>query len=71
MTPKEKAEQIQKRFKDRGYTNDSEIKEMSLIVANEVTEQWEYVDAYLADLNGQLNPNLKYWYDVIDVLNAL
>lgn len=71
MTPKEKAEQIQKRFKDRGYTNDSEIKEMSLIVANEVTEQWEYVDTYLADLNGQLNPNLKYWYDVIDVLNAL
>jgi len=33
MTPKEKAEQIQKRFKDIGYTNDSEIKEMSLIVA--------------------------------------
>lgn len=71
MTPKEKAEQIQKRFKDRGYTNDSEIKELSLIVANEVVEQWEYVDTYLADLNGQLNPNLKYWYDVIDVLNAL
>jgi hypothetical protein len=71
MTPKEKAEQIQKRFKDRGYINDSEIKEMSLIVANEVTEQWEYVNTHLADLNGQLNPNLKYWYDVIAVLNAL
>ena len=71
MTPRGKAEQIQKRFKDIGYTNDSEIKEMSLIVVNEVTEQWEYVDTYLADLNGELNPNLKYWHDVIDVLNAL
>ena len=71
MTPKEKAEQIQKRFKDIGYTNDSEIKEMSLIVAKEVTGQWEYVDTYLANLNGELNPNLKYWYDVIDALNAI
>lgn len=44
---------------------------MSLIVANEVTAQWEYVDTYLADLDGQLNLNLNYWYDVIDVLNAL
>jgi len=71
MTPKEKAEQIQKRFKDRGYTNDNEIKEISLIVANEVTEQWEYINTYLGDLNGQLNPNLKYWYEVINVLNDL
>lgn len=71
MTPNEKAEQIVNRFKQRGYINEVEIKEMALIVANEVTEQWEYVDTYLADLGGQLNPNLKYWYEVLDCLNAL
>lgn len=71
MSPKEKAEQIMDRFRKRGYTNDSEIKEMALIVVNEVTEQWEYVDTYLADLGGEFNPNLKYWYEVINVLNSI
>jgi hypothetical protein len=70
MTPKEKAEQIKKRFKDRGYTNEVEIKEMSLIVVNEVVEQWELIDTYLKDGNGELNPNLRYWYGVIDVING-
>lgn len=71
MTPKEKVEQILNHFRDLGYTNEKEIKEMSLIVANEVTEQWEYIDTYLADLGGQLNPNLKYWYEVINIINDL
>lgn len=69
MAPKEKAEQIVNRFKARGYTNEEEIREMSLIVVNEVTEQWEYIDTYLADWGGKLTPNLKYWYEVIDFLN--
>lgn len=48
MTPKEKSEQIQKRFKNRGYTNDAEIKEMSLIVARLFEKE---IDAHLAYQN--------------------
>jgi hypothetical protein len=69
MTPKEKAQQIVNRFKDIGYVNKSQLQKLSLVVANEVTEQWEYVDTYLSDMKGDLNPNLKYWYEVINILN--
>ena len=65
----EKSEQIINRFKQKGYINDNEIKEMALIVASEVIEQCEYIDTYLADRQGELNPNLKYWYEVFDCLN--
>jgi hypothetical protein len=38
--------------------------ELALIAVDEVIEQWDYLDTYLGDGNGELNPNLKYWYDV-------
>lgn len=34
------------------------------MVCDEIIEQWEYIDTYLADFGGELNPNLRYWYDV-------
>ena len=63
MTPKEKAEQlIDKHYAISGQPRFS--KGYALITVNEVIEQWEYINTYLADGRGELNPNLKYWYEV-------
>lgn len=44
--------------------------ELALIAVEEIIEQWEYLDIYIADGNGQLNPNLKYWYDVREYIKT-
>ena len=57
---------------NEGMTLPIEIsKKIALIAVNEVIQQWEYIDAYLADLGGKLNPNLKYWYDVKSEIEKL
>jgi len=61
---------VQKR-PDRVDDTDRTAKQCTLIAVNEIIEQWDYIDTYLADDNGGLNPNLKYWYDVRTVVNAL
>ena len=43
-------------------------KDICLYICKEVVEQWEYVDTHLADLGGELNPNLKYWNEVKTIL---
>ena len=50
-------------IKDKMY-DEEEAKNCALICVSEIVEQWEYVDTYLGDLGGKLNPNLKYWYEV-------
>jgi hypothetical protein len=78
MTPKEKAEWLldemsKQTYEYQPYAGANYIKEeigyeagkkCAIIAINEIIKQWEYIDAYLADLNGELNPNLKYWYEV-------
>ena len=64
MTPKQKSEQIIKTFKNKGYSDPSEINILSLILIDEVIGQWEYIDTYLSDFRGVFNPNLKFWYSV-------
>lgn len=77
MTPKEKAQKIFDLYDDISWTEkvtgcgdvelflpDEIVKKFGLIAINEVIEQWDYVDTYLADLGGELNPNLRYWYEV-------
>ena len=71
MTSKEKAEELINKFVDIViYDNCSEepLKYLqiraALICVEEIIDQWEYIDTYLADLGGKLNPNLKYWYEV-------
>ena len=56
--------------KDRSHRwwNSKRVAENTI---NEVIEQWTYIDTYLADLNGELNPNLKYWLDVKTELSLL
>ena len=39
-------------------------RECAYIALNEIIDQWEYINIYLADGSGELNPDLKYWYEV-------
>ena len=48
-----------------------QVKQCALICVEEIIGQWEYIDTYLADLNGELDPNLKYWYNVKKELEKL
>jgi len=36
----------------------------AIVAVDEIIEQWDYIDTYLGDGRGELNPNLKYWYEV-------
>lgn len=65
MTAKEKATYlVDKYYNSMGCLAMDEAIICALIAVNEIIEQWEYVDIYIADLCGELNPNLKYWYEV-------
>ena len=41
-----------------------EAKRCALVAVQEIILQWDYIDTYIADLKGALNPNLKYWLQV-------
>lgn len=41
-----------------------EAKRCALLAVQEIILQWDYIDTYIADLKGALNPNLKYWLQV-------
>ena len=73
MEPKEKAKKLYSKFLNysEGSNEDWNTKQCALICIEEIISQWEYIDTYLADLNGELNPNLKYWYNVKEELEKL
>lgn len=81
MTPKEKATSIYNQHYVLLLEADSDIsqevlisilaKKCALMSVKEVVEQWEVIDVYLADGGGELNQNLKYWYEVREELNKL
>jgi hypothetical protein len=73
MTPQEKAEELVYKMYDKmfyyrdGYNSSDVIgaaKQCALIAVDEIIEQWQYIDAYIANGMGELSPNLKYWYEV-------
>ena len=79
MNQKEKAKELIEKYKPHMYcymgsgmlsnTYDESVVlqnavKCSIIAVEEIIDQWEYIDTYLADGNGELNPNLKYWYQV-------
>ena len=70
MTPKEKAKELVEKYfylfsvELENTIDDYEAKECALIAVDEIIGQWEIIDVYLADGNGELNQNLKYWYTV-------
>ena len=77
MTPKEKAKQLydkmkfETEFNSQPSTVHGMCKKLALVCVDEVISQWDYIDTYLADLNGELNPNLKYWHEVKTELSLL
>ena len=74
MTSKEKAKEIMQKAYDldkHNKTPQSRCKEIALLCVDEVINQWDYIDTYLADLNSELNPNLKYWHDVKTEISLL
>jgi hypothetical protein len=75
MTPKEKAGQLFFKYRNLenkdSFINNYNAKQCALIAVDEIIIQWEYIDTYLSDLNGELNPNLKYWYDVKQEIEKL
>lgn len=87
MTPKEKAKYLIDKMQVTHYVKlggknskskglpvsmyKDQVKQCALLCAEEVIIQWDYIDTYLADLNGELNPNLKYWHDVKHEISLL
>ena len=69
-TPKEKAEELFDRYHSVDGRNPTS-KIYALFCVMEIIEQWEYIDTYIADLGGKLNPNLRYWQEVANELKKL
>ena len=70
MTQQEKAQELIDKFRlnvvdyEGSGLNDFKAKQCAVIAVDEIIEQWEYIHAYIANGMGELNPNLKYWYEV-------
>jgi hypothetical protein len=65
MTPKEKAREIVIKMQfQKDPLMFEQAKKCALIAVDEIIWQWEIIDVYLANGNGQLNQNLEYWYTV-------
>ena len=72
MTPKEKAGELYFKYHNLWINGNSIMaKQCALIAVDEIIGQWEIIDVYLANGNGQLNQNLKYWYTVKKEINLL
>ena len=81
MTPKEKAKEL---VIDKYGSNypiickmssrnmyRSEAKQCALIAVDEIIQQWEVIDTYIADFGGKLNQSLKYWIQVKQEIQEL
>jgi hypothetical protein len=80
MTPKEKARELTLKFmkidSDSEKFDEFEMKlfyaqRCALIAVDEVIQQWEVIDTYIADFGGQLNQSLKFWQEVKKEIQAL
>ena len=82
MNPKEKARELIEKYEKLDiddfqsgefglFMSLDDCKRLALITVDEVIKQWKYIDVYLADMNGELNPNLKYWYEVKKLINEM
>ena len=78
MTPKEKAwsifwnfKNIPDKWKNEKVFQNYYAKQCALLAVDEIIEQWIYIDTYLGNGNGELNPNLKYWTEVKQEIQKL
>lgn len=83
MTPKEKARELYIKFSAEIPANSecdpSDFVRVDhratvncvIIACNEIISQWEYIHTYIGDGNGELNPNLRYWNEVLTELKSM
>ena len=77
MTPKEKAKKLFDKYYIvcQEYTEEIQCsiqaKECALIAVDEIIQQWEVIDTYIADFGGKLNQSLKYWQEVKQEIEKL
>ena len=78
MTPKKKAwsifwnfKNIPDKWKNEKVFQNYYAKQCALLAVDEIIEQWIYIDTYLGNGNGELNPNLKYWKEVKQEIQKL
>ena len=81
MTPKEKAEDLFMMYVNKGMSQIKPVinrvirkemaKQCALIAVDEIIQQWEVVDTYIADFGGKLNQSLKYWQEVKQEIEVL
>lgn len=71
MTPKEKANELIQEMARVASPYKDDAKQCAIIAVKEVISQWEYIDTYLANLNGELNNNLKFWQSVLIELKSM
>jgi hypothetical protein len=68
-SPKEKAKELAMKFDKYGETDNA--KQCALIAVDEIIQQWEVIDTYVADFGGELNQSLKFWQQVKQEIQAL
>jgi hypothetical protein len=77
MTAKEKAKELFDKYYIvcQEYTEEIQCsiqaKECALIAVDEIIQQWEVIDTYIADFGGKLNQSLRYWQEVKQEIQAL
>ena len=71
LTPKEKAKELVEKYRSISLLEKYNAKQCALIAVNEIIEQWDYLDTYLADIGGMANPNLNYWLQVKNEIEKL
>lgn len=70
MIPEEKAKELFEWAIKYGASKEV-AKLFATRTVDEIISQWEYIDIYLSDLGGELNINLKYWYQVKQEIEKL
>jgi len=75
MTPKEKAKELLWKYLPilEGWKceDSNKAKQCALIAVDEIIQQWEVIDTYIADFGGELNQSLKFWQEVKQEIQAL
>jgi hypothetical protein len=77
MIAKEKAKELFDKYYIvcQEYTEEIQCsiqaKECALIAVDEIIQQWEVIDTYIADFGGKLNQSIRYWQEVKQEIQAL
>ena len=77
LTPKQKADELIDKYYNlfavdlENTISKYESVHCATMAVEEIISQCEYIDAYLTNLKGALNHNLKFWNEVLTELKAM